>query len=410
MRDRTVTVWCEPRIAIYSAKPIIDKYHNQGRTICVVVRACDKEIAQEYFGERIDITTIESIDSKIRKALHYFVTPILVPNDFSSMYERIRKKQGGWSYFAGKYIGNMFSRLNFNKLYFRIFALFPSRLPSQFVISLTRASTPYLLASSKYKHISIMESWDHPIKAPYFLWPSRTLTWNKSLRNDIYYHQGLNYVRYITPLKLRYVNEYSRYTDEVLLNKLPKKYKNEIEELLSSDYVLYPATTSSVNPVDHEGEMKLIRDLLCVFHDSGIKFYIKPKPNGPVGDYNVFRKHDSVYVGAYSTDPAGDDMLNEEYHIFRYLLLRHATLLINVATTFVLEGALAKTPILQLVLTDGTYGHFEVLSKNLHSMKYLLSRRSVCHYGGDQHRLRLHLKSNKSLKYSEELLAWIREA
>ena len=49
----------------------------------------------------------------------------------------------------------------------------------------------------------------------------------------------------------------------------------------------------------------------------------KPKPNGPKGDYDIFKqKYSNVVVGTYASNSNSIDMLDEEYHTFRYLLLQ----------------------------------------------------------------------------------------
>lgn len=371
MLRKPVTVWCEPRHVLYSARPIIEKYVAQRRAVFAVVRQQDEFIAKSYFGNSVKVVTIESLDSGGLQVLHKITAPLLVASQFSTMYSRSLNRRGGWAKVAGKYIAPLTTRLNFNHLYSYFFSFFPNRLPSQFLISFTRSTRPYLLAPCHKRHIMIMESWDHPIKAPLYIEPKMCMTWNRSLKQDLKQYQKLKNVRYIKPLKLRYVEAYRRSSTTEMLERLPSNYKYELQHLLSTSYFVYPATTSSANPIDHKGEIRLIKDLISVFSNSEHVLYIKPKPNGPVGDYDEFALNANVKIGAYSSDPQGDDMLDEDYHVFRYLLLRHATAVINVATTFVLEAALASTPILQLVLSDTKYGHFALVSKNPHVERYL---------------------------------------
>ena len=72
--------------------------------------------------------------------------------------------------------------------------------------------------------------------------------------------------------------------------------------------------------------------------------------------------------------PNSADMLNEEYHTFRYLLLYYTNLIINFGTTFVLESSLMNVPILQLQLSENKFGKFGQYANNIHIQKYLLRK------------------------------------
>lgn len=277
---------------------------------------------------------------------------------------------------------------NINKFYVRcssllsIFSLsYKHQFTEDLLISFTRVSMPYIFSTKNINHISITESWDHPMRSPYFIVPDYCLTWNNYLKKDIKEYQNLSKVGLISPLKFRYINERAKQNIKQILEGIKKEeYINEITKIKNKSYVLYPVTTSSVG-FEHLGELKLIEDLCIATKSVDQLLYIKPKPNGPKGDYDIFKKYDHVIVGKYSSNIESDDMLDEEYHSFRYLLLYYSRSVVNAGTTFVLEAAMMKKPIIQLNLMTEKFGGFRNYSQNIHLKKYILNDLSFKYYG-----------------------------
>lgn len=386
MLQKKVAIWSENIFGLYSAKPVIEKYVAQGRQVFLIVREQDRETAAKYIGiTAVRIKSIESLDSTPRRLLSRFIMPMISPLSFSPMFGRLQSKRRlSWGYILGITIAKFFSPAEINRTYSKVFSRFSGLLPAQFVISFTRVSKPYLLAGKGLKHIAIMESWDHPVKAPWYVMPNYVLTWNRDLRKDVRCYQNVGKVGYVIPLKFRYIAELEKLSEVEMLRRLSLTYSEELSRVHRREFVLYPTSTSSINAVDHPGEMELISDLVAATHEAGLFLYIKPKPNGPIGDYDAFAKMRHVIVGRYSSDISAIDMLRDEYHVFRYLLLQRARVVINVGTTFVLEAALARTPIIQLDLRGGRFGNFSSLSKNVHLQKYLLNLPTVPHAGDTQ--------------------------
>lgn len=252
-----------------------------------------------------------------------------------------------------------------------------------------------------------MESWDHPVKMPYLIYPNQSLTWNNDLKKDIVENQFFSSVNIIKPLKFRYIYDFKRYSEAELFNMLRKeKYKKELSALSGKKYILYPTTTSSLNQFAHKGEMQLIDRLCSASANEGIDIYIKPKPNGVDGDYDIFKKNKNVIIGIYATDSNSMDLLDEEYNIYRYLLLKNAYLVVNVGTTFVLEAALADVPIVQLILREKSFDNFSIYSKNLHIEKYLHG--NSCVHIGESDKISFDTQSlSKYYAYSQRLKRWV---
>ena len=406
MKKKEITFWVEPLFAIYSARPLINRYIKKNYKVWIILRKIDLQIARKYLPKEVVLISIESIDSYWLKIFSNLIRVVITPNIFSTMFERINRKKGVVYFLIGKYVAILFDRKKINKRFRNIFCIFQNRIPTNKLISFSRVSRPYLLASKKIKHINIMESWDHPIKSPYYLYPNFVLTWNKSLALDIKKYQNLKKINKIYPLKLRYIQENVNLKKNEICKKLSKKYLKELERIGNDRFILYPTTTSSLNPDMHKGELILINHLIKLSNNLGLKIYIKPKPNGPIGDYDQYQGLKNVIVGIYSTSTNSIDMLKDEYHSFRYLLLNKTEFLINAGTTFGLEAALAKTEILQLKLSKDLFGSFGEINHNPHIQRYLQVK-NFFFYNGNFIDLINFIKKKKYIGYSKRLRYWL---
>lgn len=413
LREKNVAFWCDSVFGFYTLKPIVEKYQHKKYTIYIYTMQKDIKILENYLEKisNIKVISIESINSFYLRVLNYAFKRFLTNPNFTQMHFRHRKKDR--DSFYHKYLGNLFyiDNKKINIVYQSFFGLFNNRLKSNFLISISRVKANHLICSKKIKHISIMESWDHPVKSPYWHKPHVLLTWNKDLKKDYQEFQGFKDVKisHIKLLKFRYIEE--RLSKDVI--DLEKDLKNEsfledINFVKKKNIVMYITTTSSINPIQHDGEIKLIEQLCIATEKLGKTLYIKPKPNGPQGDYDIFKyKFENIIVGTYATNLNSVDMLDEEYHTFRYLLLYYSKLIVNFGTTFVLESALMDKPILQLNLSKKYYGKFGEYSNNLHIQKYLLNEYSVKIKDENDLIEILQIKQEQFELYSNGLKKWI---
>ncbi|MDY7394205.1 hypothetical protein UMM65_03050 [Aureibaculum sp. 2210JD6-5] len=378
---KKIGVWCEHSFQIYSAIPVIQKYLQKSEVI-LFTKQENVEIAKGIIND--DNFIVESLDNYIYKPASIFkeIFEILfISENFSFVYknEFVRKES-----LKKRFLRKIFfikipaKRINYiftilNQFFFRKKSI-DNYFNLDLIITFTKVYYAHLIPNkTSLSHISIMESWDHPMKFPYYIFPDYCLTWNKDLAEDTKRIQHLSKVGKIKPLKFKYIYDYENQNDTDLLNKITgTDYYNELSTLKDKEIILYPTTTSSAG-IMHQGEMLLI-DLLCkAFNDSNYYLYIKPKPNAPKGDYDEFKKYKNVIVGIYSNNSTGSDMLDDNYHIFRYLLLKESNHVINAGTTFALEAALMDKNIVQLDMKiDGFLG-FDKFCKTYHLNKYILS-------------------------------------
>ncbi|MBJ2174582.1 hypothetical protein JBL43_10065 [Aureibaculum sp. A20] len=378
---KKVAIWCEHSFQIYSALPVIQKYLKNNEVILFTkqenVKVVNAIIKNDNFF-------VESLNNYIYKPASIFkeIFEILfVSENFSFVYknefvkkESLNRRLLRKIFFLkipARKINSTFMVLN--RFFFKKKSI-DNYFNLDLLITFTKVYYTHLIPSkSNLTHISIMESWDHPMKFPYYIFPDYCLTWNKELAEDTKRIQHLFKVGQISPLKFKYIYDYKNYKDEDLYNKIIKtEYFKELDKLKNKKIILYPTTTSS-SGIMHEGEMKLI-DLLCkVFNGSNFYLYIKPKPNAPSGDYDQFKNYKNVIVGVYSNNSSGSDMLDNNYHIFRYLLLKESYHVINAGTTFALEAALMDKSITQLNMNIGDFLGFDKFCKTYHLNKYILS-------------------------------------
>jgi hypothetical protein len=415
LRGGSVAFWCDSIFGFYTLKPIVQKYQQNNYTVYIYSMKKDVRILRDYINntQNIEIIDIESINSFLLRVLNYIFKRFLTNPNFTQMHYENRSKDRSGLYH--KFLGNIFyiNNNNINIIYQKFFSLFRSRLKSDLLISISRVKASYLICSKNIKHISIMESWDHPVKSPYWHKPDYILTWNKDLKKD--YKEFQNFkdinISYIQPLKFRYIKE-RRFKDlDILEGSLKNNdFIQDIQVIKNKEIVTYVTTTSSINKAQHHGEMKLIGQLCQATRKLNKKIYIKPKPNGPKGDYDIFKdKYNHVIVGTYATNPNSIDILDEEYHTFRYLLLYYSDLIINFGTTFVLESSIMDKPIFQLNLSKEYYGDFGKYSNNIHIKKYLLNEYSFEVKSAEDVVEVINKKYDSFEKYSKNLKRWLIE-
>lgn len=411
---KKIGIWVEHPLQLYSAKPVFEKYSNKGELVYLITSIDDIEICKNYLNiEEDKIVLLDQMKNKYDALLVLIFEIIFVPRNFSMVYkDKIFRNESRKLRILRKLFVLKLKKHHVNKFFikyksfiefFKGKSIFPVDL--DLIVSFTKIYHVFSLPS-EIPHISIMESWDHPIKLPYFIKPDFSLTWNKDLKEDTVFYQNLKRVGQICPLKFRYIYERMNLDDVKIYDEINKKsYINELKKLEDKKIILYPTTTSSLG-IGHEGELKLIDDFCRVIEGTQYYLYIKPKPNGPQGEYNVFKKYSNAIVGIYSSNSDSRDMLDEDYHSFRYLLLNRSELVINAGTTFVLEAALMDRKILQLKLEGNYFGKFTAYSNNLHLTKYILNNPFVHIYKGNLETLKDAIK-HADYKFKNYIKPWI---
>lgn len=389
-----IALWVEHPFQLYSAIKFFESDYVKfsQETTTVVTKKCNEHMLHSNrVLSKLDVVYIDDL----HKSWHYYVRvlleALLVPYDFSSVY--FHKSKGHSQQFVIRILKSIMPRLlkplDINKtvtVVYRILNFFLCKKSYHFecVYCFTKVHYVGALHRVSKNHIAVMESWDHPMKFPYFFVPSYSFTWNKDLSYDESKFQSIGIHREIYPLKFSYIKEYNNLTTEEIEGYLMNTdYAAEIQKIKGKRFILYPTTTSS-NGLEHDGELMLIEALIKDVSKLGCSLYIKPKPNGNKGDYDYLNKSfTNVIVGKYSNYPDSRDMLRDDYQMFRVYLMRISLATINCGTTFGLEVACANTPLIQLRLDESRFGSFAKYVQTYHLTKYILCIAGVLNYSGN---------------------------
>ena len=411
MSRKEISFWIEEGYALYSSRPVIEKYFKKNYKIWIYTNEnIEKLVAQYYSHIDIEIILINKKINIFLKILSYLFTILLIDRNFSLMYCNDLKKHKSLLYnFINKIFLFKIKKENINNSYFNFMKIFNKfRFKGDFVIAFTFIHVPYLFANDKTKVILIMESWDHVMKRPLLIKANYFLTWNKDLANDAKSYQNYKHIGYIYPLKLRYTSKYDGMSPDIILESITNNcYLKDLKNIMNKNVILYPVSHTSIdNKNIHLDQLKFIKSLIPLLTDNNYILFIKPKPTGPVGDYDCLLNEKNIIVGEYSPDTDKADMLIDEFQAYRYLLLKHSKLVINVSTTFGLDAAMADVPVMQLNISEKDFGSFAKLKENPHIEKYLLNSNLISNYSVQEKITISDEVILKSMKYSQSLKKW----
>ena len=302
-------------------------------------------------------------------------------------------------------------------IYISFFKYFiPSHLSHQRNLIVTRLSNPQFLVRTNARQKVIVESWDHPQKSPFLHYSNTGYTWNDDIGNDLIKNQIVEGHKNIYPLKFRYISEFSKLSRGQLSLKtlnLEMEYKEHLKALEDLKFLMYIPCTQSRNSKLFKSEIFFI-DQLCQWANKNNRIlYIKPKPNGVFGEYDFLKEkyENAVKIGLYGQSNSLK-MLNDSYHLHRFLLIKKAQRIINIGTSFVLECAMLNAPIIQIQISNNypdTY--FKEATNNPHVLKYLNNSYSNIYDGNYKNLSRIlteNIKSkSQSMSYSKEIKNWI---
>lgn len=251
-----------------------------------------------------------------------------------------------------------------------------------------------------------MESWDHPGKEPYLIFPDIHLCWNDDLREETKKIQGIDKTGIICPLKFRYIKERVKKDLSEMKLSLSNNLKEEINKLFEIEYLLYPMCTSS-KYYGFEGEINFLKILAHSLKSSDRKLLVRPYPLAPIHDINYLNDIDNIIISEINSCENGADVLNEEYLDHKYLSIIQAQAVINVGTTFALDAALCNIPVHQIKITGNDFGNFSEYSRGEHIKKFLWLPFAYEIYK-KQDLMSLNFNSDQAIQFSKSLKNWIK--
>jgi hypothetical protein len=418
---RGVTVMASNPEQLYSLKPIVDALRSRGATVRLAAPSGIAALAAEYLN--VPQRNVLNLEGRfpVRWSIRHGVAWLLaryfvfarVPRDFSVMYRRVRSS----GRFAERLLG-WFPSVKPTRVNAAYHALFDRWLPNIFGRDMVLASTPvthsHLLCARGVRVCTIIDSWDHSFKMPLLHEPVTTFAWNDDLAAAVREYQRIDHVRSIFPLRFRYIEELADTDLHAGIHCLSNPvFRSDLEAIGNDGFVCYVATSSSRNPSAFQGELALVKDIRDYCAEHHIRLYIKPKPNGMPDEFAVFAGDAAVQIGPYGTGSSNLQLLDAEYHLYRYALLKQARLVINVGTTFGLEASLVGAAVLQLRLDNRKkFGAFQELCSNPHVVRYFLADRPYRTYTGSRSSMEKlfeeAMTSSVARDYSAGLRQWIR--
>jgi hypothetical protein len=378
MKDK-VAFYCGHAFALYDVLPLFKSYDSDVYEIYIITKTKYYSVVKEQFGLKDDnIFLIEDYSSRVGNHFTLWFNLLCVSIDFSDFYAARRKIK--LTPLQQK-IANAFKFLNLknknvNVIYGKIIRLFErlaliKGLPIDFnkIYVVTKVFHPYLLAKYEDKMHVIMESWDHPAKEPFLLNPASVESWNVALNDDLTKYQFYKNTLKGDGLKFRYIKEFNSFYDTAILND---EEREDIAFIENNEVAIYPMCTSSSYFAFAE-EVKFVEDLALKLKREKITLYIRPYPLAPYADVVALQALGNVKVGIGNKIPDGLEVFSENHMLHKYLIIKHAKYVINLATTFVFDAALvdAQCKIIQLKIDRTTYGDLGRYSRGVHVTKYL---------------------------------------
>jgi len=416
MLKKGVTIVIDFKIYFYLFEPIIRHLISQNVQIFIVApKSLRTDIKLTFQSERIKFINYEELKRrhKLRFIVHRICTILFTRNDFSYQFykkrNQITKKATTVHSFLYKLsvfipkVSN--SRIN-EFLSFVSGLWFENPFPTREVMVGSLNSSPELLVAKGQTVTTVMESWDHAVKAPNGYKSDLFLGWNESLCEDWRCFQGDQNCRIFHPLKLRYAHE--------IYKGLPNKSKTVSNRRIK---VLYPIAGTKKFSIDVlvQIERMIIQELIHLTELLDWDLCLKPRPNGLVGEFDYAKDFSHVSVGDVShgsiVNPA-DYFFSDQENFDRFSILNDIDIVINAFTTFGLDSAVAGLPVLQLDLRYALgFESSSLIYNNYHIEKYLINKKNVIKPIGDT--LLSYISDSKldlfsmASDYSRELCEWL---
>lgn len=417
---------CSNYYGLSSLRPLVQEFQRRGIVVRLFIfgQRLDPKLCAQYLnleltsihadfgGKKIRMFILHCLDQAFRLA---HTSP-----HFSSMYRKIlaqEKSRGFWKWFSR--LTHFFPKTSSpNHHYYHFFKfLVPQQKKPVPVLATSLLHAPYWLCQKKAQVHLLVDSWDHPVKMPFFLNPRATYAWNEDLAQDVRKLQKLGQTQVTYPFRFHYIFELK---NQSALRPASPHLQKHLSEL-PLQFMVYAMGSFSNYPELFSGEEKLIWELIKIAEEINIPLYIKPRPDSGPATFESFKKNKMVIIGPTKT-AAGehkvlpDLVIDQDYNIYRFLLLQRARLLINVGTTLIFEGALVGTPILQMDLSSSLpeMKGFIEWTDNPHLKKYIKPRASCFRYEltGDSTLLKKEIQDylhdeSKAQLMSQELKEWI---
>ena len=256
---------------------------------------------------------------------------------------------------------------------------------------------PSLALAPKARVVTLIDSWDHPVRRTAGYRTDIVVGWNRDLAMDWVQFQGASVALAGAPLKLKYAADV---------------YPQDLSE---RPVLMFAVGTSTYSPEWQKGEMRLAELVFQAASDAGWGVVLKLKPTGGQEEWLALgAQYPDVSVSsAPGASGATDYFLDSEYNLTRLRELSGVRLVVNTVTTFGLDAACAGIPVLQLAGLGGSgLSGLASAQRNYHLQKYLLSEPDAVMWV-DEDNVRQRLKQwllspdRLAASYSAKLRDWL---
>ncbi|NEQ45387.1 MAG: hypothetical protein F6K00_18360 [Leptolyngbya sp. SIOISBB] len=373
-KNNKISFFVSSLIGLHTALPYIEEFQKRNINIYLIVP--DALYTSLYKTKDFKLIKISDISYKNRFTLmlHALMRILFVNEDYSSIYkywlsQRLQNKKK-WLVqlirFFQKILPKWASNQVNRNLSCWVGALLANPFPTSKIVAISLPVESFLLCSRGIQVYTIMESWDHPAKAPVGYESQKVFVWNKALKKDWDHYQGDQDIRIAYPVKLDYVISLDKH-------KTTKVIESDNTGMSKVTY-MYPTTFGSSSSLSFFSEEKQLIHKLChVTQSLGIVLLIKPKPNSRMGELDEFRKYGHVDIGAYQKNEGGGNYtLEQNYNEARLKDLEKANLVINLGTTFAIDAAAFGLPVLQLYIdAPSKFPYLSTIAKYPHLARHL---------------------------------------
>lgn len=397
---KKIDILISTKIELYVLEPIIDFLLKKGCMLSIWTnQSIQEELNKRYPSQIQFYKKTNSFYQKLLKIFHKIFLILFTPHEFSSQYRRMMlkiftKRRNIWSVFYNiSYITPKLKDINSKTFHFFKY-ITPNYLNGDLIIVPSLNAYGHILNNSRYKIITILESWDHVMKVPNGYLSNKVFTWNQDLNKDWYDFQESTSTETIFPLKLRYA----------INNRITNQSGNKI---------VYAAAFTRLysNPTFERLEKEIIHEICKSTKLSSMQFHIKPRPISDFGEFEEFLKYDHVSIGDFKSPEknAANYYFSDQDNISRFEEIKNVKYVINCFTTFALDAALYGIPVLQLDLRR-SHTESKALYRNHHIEKYFISSRNTLKVENDLTKELLEYNSSprkNHILFSSELSNWI---
>lgn len=412
MKKNEVTIVIDFKIYLYLFEPIIQYLLQKGVKVYLAAsQDIMPEVKDILSGLEITFINLSEIKSKnkFRFYVHRMLLTLCTREDFSFQYKKKRqqttKKAAGMQGIllriarftpkvANKKINGFLHKVNGVGL--------KNPFPTNKIMVGSLNASAELLTAKTQKVITVMESWDHPVKHPNGYCSHSIYTWNRSLSLDWIANQYEKNCFDFYPLKLRYP----------LQHRLVSRQESAKDKKVIM-YAISSTARFSIN-VMTSLDLRIIEALIKATRRAGWTLRLKPRPNGTLGEFDHYAEHEHVEVlpiNEHVANPA-NYYLDDKYNNKRFSDLDDVSVVVNSFSTFGLDAACYGVPVIQLDLRENK--HFldsYMVFDNYHLKTHVLQRENTFNVRNELLEDAIFDALSGSLEfargYSEEIYQWL---